>query len=451
MALKNGGSAMRRVIEPVLKKWKDQSNRLPIILRGARQVGKSFVIEKFGKDHFESLVTCNFEFRPELANCFDNLDPISICSKLEIAFKTRIIPGKTLLFLDEIQNCPKAIMAMRYFKEKLPLLHVIAAGSLLEFALHEELFSFPVGRVQFLYLKPLSFYEYLINQNHERLVEVLDNATLEEPLDSFIHEQLLLLLREYFLIGGMPSVVRCYLETHSFMECQTILIGLLDTYRADFPKYATKAQYRYLQIFFDRAPGIISQHFKYTLISPDHRSHDLKVALEQLGWAGLLNKVLATSASGIPLQLQAKENKFKLLFLDGGLVNCANKLDIQAAWETELMQINAGALAEQFVGQELIAYADPHVNLQLYYWERDKKGSMAEVDYVIQAGSHILPIEVKAGTTGSLKSLTQFLIEKKALFGIRISQHPLSFHDKVLSVPLYMISQLPRLIASAAA
>lgn len=438
---------MRRAIEPILEKWKDRTNRLPIILRGARQVGKSFIIEKFGRENFESLVICNFEFHPELIHCFDSFDPLAICAKLEVAFKTRIIPGKTLLFLDEIQNCPKAITALRYFKEKLPALHVIAAGSLLEFALHEEQFSFPVGRVEFLYLKPLSFHEYLISQNHNRLVEILESVTLQQPPEPFIHEQLLLLLREYFLIGGMPSVVRCFLETRSFLECQRVLTGLLETYRADFPKYATKTQYRHLQLFFERAPALVCKHFKYTLVSSEHRSSDLKIALEQLQWAGLLHKVLATSASGIPLHIHAKENKFKLLFLDGGLVNCANKLDIAAAWETELMQINAGAQAEQFVGQELLAYTDPHMGAQLYYWEREKKGSMAEVDYVIAAGSLLFPIEVKAGTTGSLKSLSQFLLDKHSPFGIRISQHPLSFHERVLSLPLYLVDQLPRLTA----
>ena len=170
--------------------------------------------------------------------------------------------------------------------------------------------------------------------------------------------------------------------------------------------------------------------------------------MQQLGWAGLLHRVLATSASGIPLQVHAKENRFKLLFLDCGLVNCGNKLDIQTAWNMDLLQINAGAQAEQFVGQELLAYADPHASAQLYYWEREKKGSTAEVDYVIQAGSQILPVEVKAGTTGSLKSLAQFLLEKRAPFGIRISQHPLSLYENVLSVPLYLVGQLSRLIAS---
>ena len=439
---------MHRAIEPILKKWKDQKDRLPIILRGARQVGKSFIVEKFGKENFKILLTCNFEFKPELAQCFNNFDPISICSQLEIAFKVRIIPGETLLFLDEIQNCPKAIMALRYFKEKLPQLHVIAAGSLLEFALHDEQFSFPVGRIQFLYLKPLSFYEYLLSQNHDQLVAVLDQVTLQKSIEPFIHEQLLILLREYFLIGGMPSVVKCFLESRSFLESQTVLASLLETYRSDFSKYASKTQYKYLQTFFEKAPGLVAKHFKYTHISQEYRSQDLKVSLEQLGWSGLINKILATNASGIPLQIYAKENKFKLLFLDGGLVNCANKLDMQIAWNTELLQINSGAQAEQFVGQEFIAYAEPYMNTQLYYWERDQKGALAEVDYVIQIGDEIFPVEVKAGTTGSLKSMAQFLIEKKPPFGIRISQHSLSFHEKILSVPLYLISQLPRLIAS---
>lgn len=442
------GVNMQRSLEPVLKKWKKQSDRLPLILRGARQVGKSFIIEKFGKENFEQLVTCNFEFRPDLIRCFDNFDPLSICAKLEVAFKTKIIPGKTLLFLDEIQNCPKAIIALRYFKEKLPALHVISAGSLLEFVLHEEKFSFPVGRVQFLFLKPLSFYEYLISQNHHSLVEMLEQISLKQPLDPFIHEQLLLTLREYFLIGGMPAVVRSFLKTKSFFECQIILSGLLETYRADFSKYATKAQHKYLQLFFEKSPGLVCKSFKYAHISSEFRASDLKVSLEQLGWAGLVYKVIATSASGIPLQVHAKENKFKLLFLDIGLMNCVNKLDLQTVWDTDLMQINSGIQAEQFVGQELLAYADPYTNAQLYYWNRDKKGAMAEIDYVMQVRDNIVPIEVKAGTTGTLKSLAQFLLEKKRPFGIRISQHPLSFHEQILSIPLYLIHQLPRLIES---
>ena len=437
---------MRREIEAELLQWKDNPQRLPLILRGARQVGKSFIIEKFGTHHFDSVVTANFEYQPDLASCFETFDPNSICAKLEILLNKRIIPGRTLLFLDEIQNCPKAIMALRYFKEKLPSLHTIAAGSLLEFVLHEEKFSFPVGRVGFLYLKPLSFREYLVSHDQGMLCEWLRKVNIDNFTDLEIHQLLMTFLRQYFLIGGMPAVVKSYLEQRSFLECQKILKTLLETYQNDFPKYATKAQYKYLQKIFEKAPALVGQHFKYAQIDPETRSRDLKIALEQLEWAGLLSKIYATNASGLPLQAHIKENKFKLLFLDIGLMNLANRTDLQMLWDTNLTDLNAGAQAEQFVGQELLAYAHSYSREPLFYWQREKKDALAEVDYVIQAGSAIIPIKVKAGTTGRLKSLVQFLEEKKSPFAVRISQHPLSFHDRILSVPFYLIQELPRLI-----
>lgn len=441
----SGATIMYRSIEEVFKKWKDEPNRLPIILRGARQVGKSYIIEKFGSDHFDTQVTINFDFQPELCSYFENLDPIQICSKLETALNQRIIPGKTLLFFDEIQNCPKALLSLRYFKEKLNSLHVMAAGSLLEFVLHEERFSFPVGRVQSLYLKPLSFREYLLSLKQESLIHHIDTNTLDQPFDPIVHEKLLQHVREYFLIGGMPAVVQCFLEKKSFLECQQILKILLETYRNDFSKYASKTQYKYLQTFFEKVPGLVAQNFKYSHIDPELRSRELKIALEQLEWAGLVHRVIATSASGIPLQTHAKENKLKLLFLDIGLLNTGQKLDIESIWQTNLTHLNVGIQAEQFVGQELLAYEDVYSKPHLFFWNREKQGALAEVDYVIQSGSHILPVEVKAGTTGRLKSLSQFIKEKKSPFGIRISQHPLSYHDQILSIPFYMIDQIPRL------
>jgi len=437
---------MKREIESVLQKWKNEKDRVPIILRGARQVGKSYIIETFGKKNFESVAIANFEFQPELVSCFESLDPKTICLKLEMLLNQRIVPEKTLLFLDEIQNCPKAIVALRYFKEKMQSLHVIAAGSLLEFALHKEDFSFPVGRVSFLYLKPLSFREFLIGLQQVRLVEWIDTVSLKQSQEEVIHQHLLNFYRQYLLIGGMPAVVKDFIEKNSFLECQHILSRVLDTYRSDFSKYTTKTQYKYLEEFFSRAPTLIGQHFKYSHINPELRSRELKIALEQLGWAGLLHRVIASSASGIPLYAHAKENKFKLLFLDLGLMNVANQINLSAMWEKSPSLINAGGLAEQFVGQELLAYADPHTNMQLFYWERDKKGAMAEVDFVIQVDHQIIPIEVKAGTTGQLRSLNQFMTEKKSSVGVRISQHPLSLHDHVLSVPFYLIGQIPRLL-----
>lgn len=383
-----------------------------------------------------------------MAGCFDGLDPKEICSKLEILLNQRIIPGQTLLFFDEVQNCPRAITALRYFKEKLPALHVIAAGSLLEFVLHEEEFVFPVGRVEFMHLRPLSFREYLVSQGEERAIEFLDQVSLDKEIPSVIHEDMLRHVRQYFLIGGMPAVVDSYRQEHSFLECQRILGNLLETYRSDFMKYATKAQHKYLQLFFDKAPGLVAQHFKFSHIDPEVRARELRTALEQLGWAGLIHRVTVSNASGIPLQAHAKENKSKLLFLDIGLMNCANKADLQILWETHLRQLQAGAQAEQFVGQELLAY--PALRQpQLYYWEREKPGALAEVDFVIQLGSHIIPIEVKAGTTGRLYSMAQFIRDKKSPLGIRISQQPLSFHSNILSVPFYLIEQIPRLVLAA--
>lgn len=437
---------MFRSIEPLLKNWKSQNCRLPLILRGARQVGKSFIVEKFGQAEFDSLVIANFEYMPELITCFETLNPYEICSKLEVFLNQKIIPGKTLLFLDEIQNCPKAITSLRYFKEKMDNLHVIAAGSLLEFALNEEQFSFPVGRVQFIYLKPLSFEEYLINIDRKNLVNFLNTCSLHDPLPTAMHSLCMKHLREYFLIGGMPAVVRKFIETSSFKDCEQTLTLLLETYRNDFPKYASKTEYHYLQLFFEKCPGLIAQQFKFSHIDREVRSAPLKKALQQLNWAGLIQSVIGTSASGIPLQAHAKESVQKLLFLDLGLVNRSLKLDLTSTWNQDLLTINSGAIAEQFVGQELLAYADPYAKEQLYFWKREKAGSTAEVDYVTQIDGRIIPIEVKAGATGSLKSLSQFMQEKKSIVGIRISQQPLSYHQGILSVPLYMIRQIPRFI-----
>lgn len=436
---------MKRDIEKILEDWKEREDRLPIIVRGARQVGKSFIIEKFGNENFDSLIVVNFEFHPELATCFDTLDPTIICSKLEVFLNQKIIPGKTLLFLDEIQMWPKAILALRYFKEKMPTLHVIAAGSLLEFVLHEEDFSFPVGRVEFLYLKPCSFKEYLMSRNLAAL-EYIKNISLKNLCDPHIHDQLISYVREYFLIGGMPAVIRSFMQNQSFLDCQRLQNGLIDTYRTDFPKYASKTQFKYLQTFFEKGPRLIAQDFKYSHISSDFNSRELKISLQQLEWAGLFYKIHSTSGSGIPLAAHKKENKFKLLFLDVGLMNASNKIELQTLWDTNLNSLNSGIQAEQFVGQELLAMHNFYSKPELFFWKREKKGSMAEVDYVVQVQSKIVPIEVKAGTTGSLKSLTQFMEEKSCKLGVRISQFPLSYHDKILSVPFYMINNLSDLL-----
>lgn len=437
---------MERLLEKSLIEWRKLTDRLPIILRGARQVGKSYLVEQFGRQYFSTLVVVNFEFQPTLKACFESLDPIKIIQSLELLTRQTIRPGECLLFLDEIQECPNAVMALRYFKEKMPDLHVIGAGSLLEFVLEEERFSFPVGRVQFLYLKPLSFHEFLLSLGEFRIVEFLEQTSLGNPPTEAIHEYCIKIFKQYLLIGGMPAAVNAYLQHRSFLASQRMHQVLLQTYQSDFGKYATRTQHKYLQTFFERAPGLVSRHFKYVEVDPDARSRDLRVALRQLSWAGILHCIYETDASGIPLQAQIDERKFKLLFLDVGLLQSAGKTDAQMIWDQDLIQVHNGMLAEQVVGQELISYQDSFEVPSLYFWKRDKRNSEAEVDYVIQVGSKVIPIEVKSGKYGHLKSLQRFMEEKKCPLGVKISSSPLSQEKNVLSVPFYLIEHLSRFL-----
>lgn len=426
---------MQRNLFNELIKWKESKTRYPILLRGARQVGKTYIVNQLGKQEFSSFVSINFEAQPEAIACFETLNPEEILLKLQIATKETIVPGKTLLFLDEIQVCPKAIQALRYFKEKMPALHVIGAGSLLEFALIDGKFSFPVGRVQFLYLKPLSFEEFLTARGKE--------ITIEDPID---HDEMLRLVKEYFLVGGMPAAVSSYCQNRDLEEVSRIHEVLLSTYQADFSKYATSSEQKYLKVLFNGVFREIAEHFKYAKIDPNIRSRELKNALDHLIWAGLIHPVYASSATGIPLSAQLKHNKFKIYFLDIGLVQHFLQINPQVVLTHPIIQINRGALAEQFVSQELLNYHSPYQEGQLFYWEFPKKGSDIEIDFLCVFDQHILPIEVKAGVSGKLKSLHAYIKAKKAPIGIRISQNPLSFEENVLSIPFYLIGQLPYIL-----
>lgn len=415
-----------------LLRWKDSRVRYPLLVRGARQVGKTYLVDQFGKSEFDSFISVNFESQPEVTACFETFDPEEILMRLQSILKVKIEPGRSLLFLDEIQACPKAILAMRYFKEKLPQLHVIGAGSLLEFALMKGEFSFPVGRIEFMHLGPLSFREFYQARN----------KTAKS------HEEKLKLVKEYFIVGGMPAAVSTFCETCSLEDVRKIHEILLSTYQADFSKYASTTEVRYIKLLFQRVFPTIAQQFKYSKVDPHVRSRELRSALDHLQWAGLFHAVHASSASGLPLAAQIKERRFKLLFLDIGLVQHALRTDPELLLEEDFFQVNKGAMAEQFVGQELIAYSKPDQEKALFYWERERRGSEAEVDYLYSFGQQILPIEVKAGAQGSLRSLNQFMEEKQTPIGIQISQKPFQFEKKILSVPFYSIGELPELIKS---
>jgi predicted AAA+ superfamily ATPase len=436
---------MQRLFKKTLLKWKNSPTRLPLIVRGARQVGKTFIIEDFGKEEFKNCVNINFEFSPIYKQCFETFEPKSILSQIELLTRQKIVPGETLLFLDEIQQCPKALQSLRYFKEQLPELHVIAAGSLLEFAIRDEDFSYPVGRVQFAKLFPLSFEEFLISLGESSLQSALDSFDIANPPPPAIHTHLLAKVKDYFIVGGMPASIVTFLTTHSYLDVKYAQKAVWDTYEADFGKYATQTQHRYLKKIFEEGPKLIGDHVKYSRIDPElpNPARAMKTAFELLKLAGILHPITSTTAEGLPLLATEKQHVFKIVFLDIGLVEQVMNIDPQ---DSGLM---TGALAEQFVGQELLATADPLLEEKLFFWTREKTSSSAEVDYVIAYKAHTFPVEVKAGKTGKLRSLRVFMEEKKSPFGIKISQDVLKWEKNILSVPFYMVAHLQRLIDAA--
>jgi predicted AAA+ superfamily ATPase len=437
---------MNRDIEQDLLHWKQQKHPMPLLIRGARQVGKTYIVEKFGREHFEDIITINFELQPELIRCFDTLEPSEILNTIFLLTHKKVEPQKTLLFLDEIQDCPNAIRSFRYFKERLPQQHVIGAGSLLEFTINDANFRMPVGRVQSLYLKPVSFKEYLVGSGNKQLRDWIEGINLNTSIVQPVHERLLKLVREYMILGGMPAVLQNYFSNKNMNECTNIQTALLNTYRQDFGKYAKKTDHLYLQRLFEKIPGLIGENFKYSKVDPDMRSRDIKEALFMLKNAGLIYSINSTTASGVPLASLINEKKFKLLFLDIGLITRTGKLEAELLLDQDILLVNRGMLAEQFVGQELLAYASKFEEGDLYFWTREQRSSMAEVDFVTTVDAKIIPIEVKAGTTGRLKSMKIFMDEKNSSVGVHISQQSLNYSNKILSLPLYMVGEISRLV-----
>jgi hypothetical protein len=438
---------MDRKISTILKQWKISPLRQPLLVRGARQVGKTYSVTAFGNANFENMVSVNFEEQPELADCFTEYDTKTIIDRLSIFTRSVIRPGHTLLFLDEIQDCPKAISSLRYFYEKMPELHVIGAGSLIEFALRAKNFRMPVGRIQSLFMFPLSFEEFLTALGEEKLSSYLNTVNPKKKIEKIFSDRLENLIRAYLLVGGMPAAVNAYVNKISMEEIQRQQQGLIRTYGADFAKYASTAKHKYLRQVYDSAPRMVGQRYKYSHINSDIASKFLKDALNLLCEARCLTKICHSSGAGLPMAAGVNEKKFKVAYLDVGMMQNALGIQSSIAVNTPVLTINSGSVAEQFVAQELLAFADPYAEPGLFFWARDARGSNAEVDYIINIQGKIFPVEIKAGATGSLKSMKIFL-EKypDTPFGIRYSMHELSFHDRILSIPLYLINNTEHLV-----
>lgn len=444
---------MYRFFEEELHRWKAQNKPIPLLFRGARQVGKSYSIEKFARANFENSVTINFEMEPHYANCFKNLNPKNILEEIAIRKSQNIIARKSLLFLDEVQSCPQAIVALRYFYEEMPGLHVIAAGSLLDFSMQSGQISIPVGRVQYVFVQPLSFYEFLMASGNQGFLSWIKNLSLNVHTTTNIHNELIDKVKKYFIFGGMPNVLNKYLIENDVVGAISMQSSIVNAYREDFGKYAKLAQHKYLNSVFYSIPHMLGQKVKFSKIDPDFKSRDLKDALELLIKAGIITKVKRTSGAGLPLGAESSEKHFKSIFLDIGLAQ--NILGIDQGVINQVMNardfdsIAAGALAEQFVGQELLAHKSYYQERELYFWENTAAGSSAELDFLVSYAGKVFPVEVKSGATGRLKSLGSFMDKYKPPFGIKISQEELNFNGKILSIPLYAISEIHKLMEEA--
>lgn len=397
------------------------------------------------------------------AQLFENsLDVNVIVPQLSAMTGVRIVPGETLLFFDEIQECPKAIMSLRFFKEDMPELHVIAAGSLLELAL-EDLPTFGVGRIHSMFMYPMTFDEFLVANGEQLLLDQRNAASAQQPLADPLYEKMVMLLRNYMLVGGMPEVVGRWVESHDYLACQEVQDDIIVSYEDDFPKYRRKVSPELLRRTLESAAVQATKKFVYSQVG-DYKSAEVKTALDVLYKAGLLIPVTHTSANGLPFGSEADSSNRKVLMMDTGLM--MRLLNMTTGDVTELTSriltaditdlVNKGSMAEMLAGLELLRYRTPNVRHELFYWSRAAKNSLAEIDYVTSYAAHVLPVEVKAGRQGGMKSLWIFMREKGLDWAVRCSLEnfgTFDYHDAekeetrhVVICPLFALSQLQRLL-----
>ena len=439
----------RRHIDSKLLEWKESARRKPLLIRGARQVGKTAAVRELGKT-FKNFVEINLEKQPDLIQLVPaNIDVKKTCEKLSGTLAVPIVPGETLLFIDEIQASKEAIMTLRYFKEDYPELHVIAAGSLLEFTL-EELPSFGVGRIRSLYMYPFSFDEFLMAQGLDLLVDYKKKATSQEPLTEKAHKDLVDQLRSFYLVGGMPAAVTEWIETHSYLEVAHAHVDILDTYQDDFSKYKKRVQPVLLRQVLRSVALQVGGKFVCAQAARDVHSSVVKDALHLLTLAGLVTPVKQTDGTGVPLGAEEDDSyvnvsvkpddqrelahygmarkrrmKSKYLFFDLGIMQTMLGIpsaDILLASEVDF--VNKGGASEMFAGLEMVKYSDCFQKAEMHYWQNTAKGSHAEVDYLRVRDGKVLPVEVKASTQGAMQSLWIFMRKRGLHEAVRTSLEP---------------------------
>lgn len=443
----------RNVLE-FFDKWSHKKRRKPLVIRGARQVGKTVAVKLFAEKNFKDVIVLNLE-KDENLSMFQRMLPIpDLVQLIQLRKGRKIIPGSTLLFLDEIQNSHTAMNQMRYFFEELPELHVMAAGSLLEVKIKEGGFSFPVARVEYCYLHPVTFYEFLEAMGDVETFAYIKNLDCTSQVPPEIHSVLLKKYYEYVIVGGMPEAVSAYIETRSFIDLDPIYESILTGFKEDVYKYASEAKVPYLQHVIEHSPGYAGRVIKYENFGESgFRSREMREAFDVIEKAMIVKRVYSSSSTAVPLE-ENKRKSPKIIFLDSGLVNYSLGIREDLFTTKELTGIFQGQIAEQVVGQALQTLTSSRL-YKFSYWFRDKKNSIAEVDFLIPFKSRIIPIEVKSGKEGKLKSLHLMMSENAAPVAVRFYSGNLKVQElprpdgstyTLLSLPFYLVYRLEEIL-----
>jgi len=453
---------MDRLIFRQLDAWLHERGRVPLVLRGARQVGKTWLIRELARRSGRSLVEINFERDPQLRRCFGARDPQRVLSELSLALNHDVDPNHDLLFLDEVQATPEVFGRLRWFAEELPELPVAAAGSLLDLMLGNQSFSVPVGRVGYLHIEPMGFLEYLQAHRQERLIERLKSWRFDEALSETAHERATEWFDRYGMVGGMPAVVLADVEQNDPQVCRTLQRQLIATFRDDFAKYSGRMDRQILDSTLQAVAASVGRKFVYSHVGSGVKLHQAKRALDLLAEARLCHIIKHTAANGLPLAGEVKDTFRKALLLDVGLLHALLGTPASKgfpAWNSLTAAVRS-QLTEQLIGQEL-RLLESHEGSEpaLYYWQREG-GRPGEVDYLVQLEARVIPVEVKSGAAGAMKSLHQFMHDKHFDFAVRFDRNPPSIcridvkttqGDAVeyglLSLPPYMVWRLSELVA----
>ncbi len=451
---------MRRYISENLQNWLRKNDRKPIVIRGARQVGKTWLVRDFSRSANLKLIELNFEREPELAEIFKEKSPEKVLTSLERIKGKRINKKESILFLDEIQKTPHILANLRWFYEECPELPVIATGSLLDFVLRDHKFSMPVGRISYLFMEPMSFKEFLLANGEELLVEFIEETKINSSYPAPIHDRLFNYFSDYLTVGGMPAAVKEWVRTKSPIEVAEIHQNLINTFIDDFNKYAGRVSPARLHKVLLAVPRLIGKKFMFSNVDRTETAKVLKQALGLLCSARICHRINHSAGREIPLAAQENEKRFKVILLDTGLISALQGIVLSSTEEIqELVRINKGGISEQVVGQMLRTRPQKFIDPRLNHYTRDRKGSEAEIDYLIQNDRRIIPIEVKSGGTGSLKSLHQFMSERNFETAVRINSGKPAIADvnvktttgnrarySLISIPFYLTEEIDRFI-----